>query len=223
MSSLLEVHALNAWYGAAHVVLVVDLQVRRGEVVGLMGRNGAGKSSTLKAVMGLMGRRTGAIRFDGVDVSRKPTHEIARLGVGYVPEERRIFSELTVLENMEVGRQPPRLLADGSVQTPWTLERLFQLFPNLESMRERQASRMSGGEQQMLAMARTLMGNPMLVLLDEPTEGLAPLIVAQMVQMVHALKAQGVGILLAEQNEQFADLVCDRRYGIVQGQVRVAE
>jgi branched-chain amino acid transport system ATP-binding protein len=220
MSTLLEVRGLNAWYGAAHVVLDVDLQVRRGEVVGLMGRNGAGKSSTLKAIMGLMPRRSGVIQFAGHDISRTPTHEVARQGLGFVPENRRIFSELTVIENLEVGRQAARLWPDGTSAPLWTPEKLFQVFPNLATMPDRLGSRMSGGEQQMLAVARTLMGNPLLVLLDEPSEGLAPLIVAQMAAMIQALKSQGVSILLSEQNEQFAAQVCDRRYMIDQGQVR---
>ncbi len=219
MSALLEVCGLNAWYGAAHVVLDVDLQVQRGEVVGLMGRNGAGKSSTLKAIMGLMPRRSGEIRFAGHDITHAPTHEVARQGLGFVPENRRIFSELMVIENLEVGRQAPRRWPDGSSAPSWTPEKLFQVFPNLATMTDRLGSCMSGGEQQMLALARTLMGNPLLVLLDEPSEGLAPLIVAQMAGMINALKGQGVSILLSEQNEQFAALVCDRCYVIAQGQV----
>ena len=220
MSALLEVRGLNAWYGAAHVVLDVDLHVQRGEVVGLMGRNGAGKSSTLKAIMGLMPRRSGDIRFAGSDISLTQTHEVARRGLGFVPENRRIFSELTVIENLEVGRQPPRLWPDGTSAPLWTPEKLFQVFPNLATMPDRLGSRMSGGEQQMLSVARTLMGNPLLVLLDEPSEGLAPLIVAQMVGMIKALKSQGVSVLLSEQNEQFAAAVCDRVYLMDQGQVR---
>ena len=222
MSTLLEVRGLNAWYGAAQVLLDVELQVQRGEVVGLMGRNGAGKSSTLKAIMGLMPRRSGQIRFAGHDISHTPTHEVARLGLGFVPEDRRIFSELTVLENLEVGRQPARHWPDGTPAPLWTPQMLFQVFPNLAAMPRRLGSRMSGGEQQMLSVARTLMGNPLLVLLDEPSEGMAPLIVAQMVRMIQALKSQGVSILLSEQNEQFAARVCDRRYAIAQGQVRAA-
>lgn len=222
MSTLLEVRGLNAWYGAAQVLLDVELQVQRGEVVGLMGRNGAGKSSTLKAIMGLMPRRSGQIRFAGHDISRTPTHEVARLGLGFVPEDRRIFSELTVLENLEVGRQPARHWPDGTPAPLWTPQMLFQVFPNLAAMPDRLGSRMSGGEQQMLSVARTLMGNPLLVLLDEPSEGMAPLIVAQMVRMIQALKSQGVSILLSEQNEQFASRVCDRRYAIAQGQVSAA-
>lgn len=217
---LLQVRGLNAWYGAAQVLFNVELQVQRGEVVGLMGRNGAGKSSTLKALMGLMPRRTGQIVFAGHDISQRHTHAVARLGLGYVPEDRRIFTDLTVQENLAVGRQPSRCWPDGASVPAWTQQRLFDIFPNLASMPQRLGSRMSGGEQQMLAVARTLMGNPLLVLLDEPSEGLAPLIVEQMAGMIHALKAQGVSIVLSEQNEHFASRVCDRIYAIDQGQIR---
>jgi branched-chain amino acid transport system ATP-binding protein len=216
---LLEVRGLNAWYGAAHILFDLDLQVLPGEVVGLMGRNGAGKSTTLKAIMGLVPRRTGQIHFAGQDISTLPTHAVARRGLGYVPEDRRVFAELTVLENLAVGRQPQRFWPDGRAAPFWTTEQLFQVFPNLAAMPQRLGARMSGGEQQMLAVARTLMGNPLLVLLDEPSEGMAPLVVEQMVGMIRALKVQGVGILLSEQNEHFAARVCDRSYALAQGQM----
>ena len=217
---LLEAKALNAWYGAAQILFDVDLQVKRGEVVALMGRNGAGKSTTLKALMGLIAKRTGAINFLGRDVSKAEPHDVARLGLGYVPEDRRIFADLTVLENLEVGRQPPRRWADGSAAPVWTPEKLFKLFPNLGEMPQRLGGRTSGGEQQMLTVARTLMGNPLVVLLDEPSEGVAPLIVEQMAQMILELKAQGVSILLCEQNMHFAELVSDRAYVLEKGQIR---
>lgn len=217
---LLEVKELKAWYGAAQVLFGVDLQVRRGEVVALMGRNGAGKSTTLKAVMGLLPRRTGQVQFLGEDVSRRDPHRIARAGLGYVPEDRRIFSDLTVMENLEVGRQPARTWPDGSAAPGWTPETLFKLFPNLGEMPQRPGGRMSGGEQQMLTVARTLMGNPFVVLLDEPSEGVAPVIVEQMAQMIVALKGQGVSILLSEQNMHFAELVSDRAYVLEKGQIR---
>jgi branched-chain amino acid transport system ATP-binding protein len=217
---LLQVHGLNAWYGAAHILFDLELQVLPGEVVGLMGRNGAGKSTTLKAIMGLLPRRSGQVQFAGQSIAGLSTHAVSRLGLGYVPEERRIFTELTVLENLEVGRQPPRHWPDGRAAPHWTPQRLFEVFPNLAEMPDRLGSRMSGGEQQMLSVARTLMGNPLLVLLDEPSEGMSPLIVQQMVGMVHALKKQGVGILLSEQNEQFAAQVCDRFYTMAQGQIQ---
>ena len=218
--TLLEATGLNAWYGAAHILFDVNLRVNRGEVVALMGRNGAGKSTTLKALMGMLPKRTGTVSFLGQDISRREPHEIARLGMGYVPEDRRVFGDLTVLENLEVGRQQARSWADGSAAPRWTPPQLFTLFPNLGEMPDRPGGRMSGGEQQMLTVARTLMGNPFLVLLDEPSEGVAPLIVEQMAQMILELKAQGVSILLSEQNMHFAELVSDRAYVLEKGQIR---
>jgi branched-chain amino acid transport system ATP-binding protein len=218
--ALLEAKSLNAWYGAAQILFDVDLDVRRGEVVALMGRNGAGKSTTLKALMGLLAKRKGSIRFLGSDVSKAEPHEVARLGLGYVPEDRRVFGDLTVLENLEVGRQPARQWADGSDAPVWNEQRLFALFPNLGEMPDRPGARMSGGEQQMLTVARTLMGNPYVVLLDEPSEGVAPVIVEQMAHMILALKAEGVSILLSEQNMHFAELVSDRAYVLEKGQIR---
>jgi branched-chain amino acid transport system ATP-binding protein len=217
---LLKAAGLNAWYGAAQILFDVDLQVRRGEVVALMGRNGAGKSTTLKAIMGMLARCRGQVNFMGRDIARAEPHAIARAGLGFVPEDRRIFSDLTVMENLEVGRQPARHWPDGSAAPVWTPEALFQLFPNLGEMPQRPGGRMSGGEQQMLTVARTLMGNPFLVLLDEPSEGVAPLIVEQMAQMIIALKTQGVSILLCEQNMHFAELVSDRAYVLEKGQIR---
>jgi len=217
---LLDAKGLNAWYGAAHILFDVDLQVNRGEVVALMGRNGAGKSTTLKALMGMLAKRKGTVSFLGRDVSRAEPHQVARLGMGYVPEDRRVFADLTVMENLEVGKQPPRAWADGSAAPLWTPEKLFALFPNLGEMPDRPGGRMSGGEQQMLTVARTLMGNPYLVLLDEPSEGVAPLIVEQMAHTIMALKAQGVSILLSEQNMHFAELVSDRAYVLEKGQIR---
>lgn len=215
---LLQVQGLNAWYGAAQILFDVSLQVGRGEVVALMGRNGAGKSTTLKALMGMVTRR-GSVQFLGQDIARREPHEIARLGLGYVPEERRIFTDLSVMDNLEVGRQRPRRWPDGTPAPEWTPEKLFALFPNLGEMPQRPGGRMSGGEQQMLTVARTLMGQPLLVLLDEPSEGVAPLIVQQMARTIRALKAQGVSVLLSEQNLPFAEAVADRAYLIEHGQV----
>ena len=215
---LLQVQGLNAWYGAAQILFDVSLQVGRGEVVALMGRNGAGKSTTLKALMGMVARR-GSVQFLGQDIARREPHDIARLGLGYVPEERRIFTDLSVMDNLEVGRQRPRRWPDGTPAPEWTPEKLFALFPNLGEMPQRPGGRMSGGEQQMLTVARTLMGQPLLVLLDEPSEGVAPLIVQQMARTIRALKAQGVSVLLSEQNLPFAEAVADRAYLIEQGQV----
>ena len=220
VDSLLQVQGLSAGYGQAHILFDVDLEVRRGEVVALMGRNGAGKSTTLKALMGMLAHRRGRITFMGRDISRSEPHHAARWGLGFVPEDRRIFTDLTVMENLAVGQQSPRHWPDGTPAPCWTPERLFELFPNLGEMPQRLGGRMSGGEQQMLTVARTLMGNPFLVLLDEPSEGVAPLIVEQMVGMILALKAQGVSILLSEQNMHFAQLVADRAYLLEKGQIR---
>jgi branched-chain amino acid transport system ATP-binding protein len=219
-SPLLDVHDLSAWYGGAHILFDIALQVHAGEVVALMGRNGAGKSTTLKTLMGMVDRRRGRVSFMGRDISRLPPHAIAAVGLGYVPEDRRIFTDLSVLENLEVGRQPPRSGRNGQPLQPWTPQRLFKLFPNLGEMPDRPGGRMSGGEQQMLTVARTLMGNPYLVLLDEPSEGVAPVIVEGMVQMILELKAAGVSILLSEQNLHFAELVSDRVYVLEKGQIR---
>ena len=216
---LLQVQGLNAWYGAAQILFDVSLQVGRGEVVALMGRNGAGKSTTLKALMGMVARR-GSVQFLGQDIARREPHDIARLGLGYVPEERRIFTDLSVMDNLEVGRQRPRRWPDGTAAPEWTPEKLFALFPNLGEMPQRPGGRMSGGEQQMLTVARTLMGQPLLVLLDEPSEGVAPLIVEQMARTILQLKAQGVSVLLSEQNLYFAEAVADRAYVLEKGQIR---
>ena len=216
---LLEVIDLAAWYGAAQILFQVDVEVRRGEVVALMGRNGAGKSTTLKAIMGLLDKYKGTMSFMGRDISTSDPHDVASHGLGYVPEDRRIFTDLTVLENLEVGRQAARQWPDGSPAPLWTAERLFKLFPNLGEMPNRPGGSMSGGEQQMLTVARTLMGNPFLVLLDEPSEGVAPVIVEQMAHMIQELKAQGVSILLSEQNMHFAELVSDRAYVLEKGQI----
>jgi branched-chain amino acid transport system ATP-binding protein len=217
---LLRAQGLCAWYGAAQILFDVDLEVRRGEVVALMGRNGAGKSTTLKAVMGMLAKRRGRLDFMGHDITGAQPYEVARLGLGFVPEDRRVFTDLTVMENLAVGRQPERFWPEGQPAPAWTPEKLFKLFPNLGEMRERPGGRMSGGEQQMLTVARTLMGNPFLVLLDEPSEGVAPVIVEQMAQMILELKAQGVSILLSEQNMHFAELVSDRAYVLEKGQIR---
>ena len=219
-SPALDVQGLNAWYGAAQILYDVSFTVGRGEVVALMGRNGAGKSTTMKAVMGLLPRRSGVVRLNGDDVSARKPFEIARRGIGFTPEDRRIFSDLTVLENLDAGRQKPRRHPDGTPAPEWTPETLFRLFPNLAEMRHRPGGRMSGGEQQMLTIARTLMGNPLLVLLDEPSEGIAPLIVEQVADTIVELKKRGLSILLSEQNVGFAEIVSDRAYMLEKGQIR---
>jgi branched-chain amino acid transport system ATP-binding protein len=218
--TMLNVDNLSAWYGAAQILYDVTLQVNRGEVVALMGRNGAGKSTTMKTIMGMLPRRKGTARFNGRDISRLEPYQIARLGLGFTPEDRRIFADLTVVENLDVGRQPPRTFADGAPAPSWTAEKLFALFPNLAERRDHLGSQMSGGEQQMLTVARTLMGNPLLVLLDEPSEGVAPVIVEQMANTIVELKAEGLSLLLSEQNLHFAALVADRVYLLEKGHTR---
>lgn len=248
-SILLTAQGLNAWYGAAHILRDVSLEAGRGEVVALLGRNGAGKSTTFKAIMGLTQRRATQLDFMGHALTDKRPFEIARLGMGYVPEDRRIFSELTVRENLETGRQPERTWptdvgprsdfhaasfgannglavraqtqdVDATAALNWSTEEIFDLFPHLASLRDRLAGQMSGGEQQMLSVARTLMGNPYLLLLDEPSEGVAPVIVEQMVDMILTLKRRGASVLLSEQNLHFARLVADRAYVLEKGEVR---
>ena len=216
---LLTLHGLCAGYGAARILLDVNLTVRHGEVLALAGRNGAGKSTTLKTLMGLVPARGGRVMFMDGDITHAPPHARARLGLGYVPEDRRIFTALTVRENLEAGRQPPRAWPDGSPAPHWSAKRLFDVFPNLRGMQHRAAGQMSGGEQQMLTLARTLMGNPFLVLLDEPSEGIAPIVVQRMAEVVLELKRAGVAILLSEQNRAFARRVADRECVIEQGRV----
>jgi branched-chain amino acid transport system ATP-binding protein len=218
----LAVENLCAWYGAGQILYDVNLEVGRGEVVALMGRNGAGKSTTMKAIMGMLGRRSGTVRLNGRDISSLKPFEIARLGIGFTPEDRRIFSGLTVLENLDIGLQSPRSFEDGSAAPAWTTDALFQLFPNLAEMRHRLGGRMSGGEQQMLTIARTLMGNPLIVLLDEPSEGIAPVIVEEIANTIVELKKRGLSILLSEQNVGFAQAVSDRAYMLEKGQIRWA-
>ena len=211
---MLLVKDLHAYYGRAHILHGVSLEAMAGEVVALLGRNGAGKSTAMKAIMGLVPPAKGEVNFAGRRIERLPPYRIARLGLGYVPEERRIFTDLTVEENLEVGRQPVRPNAPH-----WTRDKLFALFPNLGEMRGRQGGRMSGGEQQMLTIARTLMGNPSLVLLDEPSEGLSPKIVEQMVEAILTMTKAGVSLVVSEQNLHFARLICDRAYIIERGRI----
>jgi len=212
---VLEVSGLRAGYGPAEVLFGVALHLDRGEVAALMGRNGAGKSTTMKAIMGLLTPRAGSVRFAGQDIAGLAPYRSARLGLGYVPEDRRIFTDLSVIENLEVGRR-----AAPAGRAAWTPERLFEIFPNLAEMRHRRASAMSGGEQQMLTIARTLMGNPEAVLLDEPSEGLAPVIVEQMAEAVLRMKAEGIAVLVSEQDLDFAAAVADRALILEKGQVR---
>lgn len=214
---ILEIEGLDAWYGEAQILFDLPFQVSPGEAVALVGRNGAGKSTTLKAIMGLVRRRARRLSFGGTDLIALPTHAIARLGIGYVPEDRRIFTDLTVRENLDLGRRPP---LSGSHSAEWTLEAVFELFPQLGDMRERRGGQMSGGEQQMLAVARALIGNPALLLLDEPSEGVAPIVVEQMGRALARLKASGLSLLICEENSDLCAGLCDRVLRIEQGELR---
>jgi len=208
---LLSVQDLNAWYGESHVLHGVGFQVPRGEVVTLLGRNGAGKTTTLKSVMGMVGRRQGSVTFDGVETIAMSSDRIARLGLAFCPEERGIFASLDVEENLLL---PPVVRAGGL-----TVEQVFELFPNLKERLSSQGTKLSGGEQQMLAIGRILRTGARLLLLDEPTEGLAPVIVQQIGLTIARLKAEGFTILLVEQNFRFASKVADRHYMMENGRV----
>lgn len=217
---VLQASGLSAWYGRAQILFDVDLQVRQGEVVALLGRNGAGKSTLLKTLMNMVPKRLGDVRLFGHSVMGEPTHALARHGLGYVPQERRIFTGLTVRENLLTGVQPLHRWPDGQQGPAWDMPSLFEHLPNLKHLLDRPGGRISGGEQQMLSLARTLMGNPLVLLLDEPSEGVAPVIVDRMLEMVMTLKQQGVCVLLSEQNLAFAQAVSDRAYLLEQGQIQ---
>ena len=212
---ILRVESLNTFYGKAQILFDVSLDVDCREVVVLLGRNGAGKTTTLKSIMGMVSSIKGNIIFKGKPIGGIPPYKCCVQGLGYVPQNRRIFKRLTVLENLEVGRQPP---TKGSAA--WTPGRLFDLFPNLAEKRHHLAGMLSGGEQQMLTISRTLMGNPELIILDEPTEGLAPIIVNQLSTTIRRLKSEGISILMAEQNLNFARTNCDRAYILYQGHIQ---
>jgi branched-chain amino acid transport system ATP-binding protein len=208
---LLKIRGLEAWYGESHVLHGIDFDVGAGEVVTLLGRNGAGKTTTLKSIIGIMARRTGSITFDGVETIGLPARKIARLGLGYVPEERGIFSSLSVLENLLL---PPQVKPGGM-----SVEGIYELFPNLKERSKSPGTKLSGGEQQMLALGRILRTGAKLLLLDEPTEGLAPVIVQQIGRTIQRLKKDGFTILLVEQNFRFAQTVADRHYIVQEGRV----
>ncbi len=212
---MLELSKINSLYGKAHVLRDLSLTVEHSQVVSLLGRNGAGKSTTMKSIMQMVIPKTGNVRFLGEDITGFAPHKVAKMGLGYVPEDRRIFTDLTVLENLEVGRQPPR---QGAVT--WTLDMVFDLFPNLGERRNNRGREMSGGEQQMLTIARTLMGNPRLILLDEPSEGIAPLLVEQLANIIMMLKQEGLTVLISEQNLHFAQIVADMAVIIESGAVK---
>ena len=208
---LLAVSGLQAWYGESHILHGVDFEVRRGEVVTLLGRNGVGKTTTLKSIMGIVGKREGSVRFDNVETTGLTSNRIARLGVAFCPEERGIFASLTVLENLML---PPKVKEGG-----FSVERIYELFPNLKERQASQGTKLSGGEQQMLAIGRILRTGATLLLLDEPTEGLAPVIVQQIGATIRKLKTEGLTILLVEQNFRFAQTVADRHYVMENGRV----
>ncbi len=211
---MLQLEAVHAYYGDSHVLQGVSLAVRQGEIVCLLGRNGAGKSTTMKAAVGVVPPRRGSVRFFGEEIAGKPVYSIVRKGLAFVPEDRRIFAGLTVTENLEVALLPPRPGLE-----PWTIDRLFQVFPLLDRLRERKGGNLSGGEQQMLAIARALAGNPALLLLDEPCEGLAPVIVEELARVILEIK-NTIPVLLAEQNALFALSISDRGYVIDKGLIR---
>jgi branched-chain amino acid transport system ATP-binding protein len=208
---LLSVKGLNAWYGESHILHGVDLEVRAGEVVTLLGRNGVGKTTTLKSIMGMVGRREGSITSEGTETIALPSHRIARLGIAFCPEERGIFASLNVLENLML---PPRVREGG-----FSERQVYEIFPNLKERLASQGTKLSGGEQQMLAIGRILRTGARLLLLDEPTEGLAPVIVQQIGRTLARLKQEGFTILLVEQNFRFAQAVADRHYVMENGRV----
>jgi branched-chain amino acid transport system ATP-binding protein len=208
---MLEIRDLHAFYGESHILHGVSLDVRKGEVVTLLGRNGAGKTTTMRSIMGIVGKRTGSIRLDGAELVGLPSNRIAKLGIGYVPEERGIFSSLNVEENLML---PPQIKKGGM-----TVDAIYDLFPNLKERRRSQGTRLSGGEQQMLAIGRILRTGADFILLDEPTEGLAPVIIQQIGKVVRELKQRGMTILLVEQNFRFAATIADRHYVMEEGNI----
>jgi len=212
---ILEVIDIYTSYGLSQVLFGVSLQVDKGEVVSILGRNGVGKTTTLRSVMGLTPPKSGSIKWRSEEIAGKPPYQIAILGIGFVPEDRRIFSDLTVWENLDVA-----IKSSGGKKDGWTIERVFELFPALKPIKNRKGGYLSGGEQQMLTIARTLMGNPELLLLDEPSEGLAPIVVQQLGEQISKLRGEGVTILLCEQNARFSLDLSDRVYILEKGEVR---
>lgn len=212
---MIEVREIDSFYGKAQILRNLGFSIGAGEVVSILGRNGAGKTTTMKSIMQLVRPRSGSVTFNGTELVGLPPYKVAKMGLGYVPEERRIFTDLTILENLEVGRQPPR---EGVPE--WSVDMLFELFPNLSERRKNRGKALSGGEQQMLTIARTLMGNPICLLLDEPSEGIAPVIVEQMAETIMRIKKQRLTVVLSEQNLHFARLVADRAIIIESGQKR---
>jgi branched-chain amino acid transport system ATP-binding protein len=212
---ILEVIDIYTTYGLSQILFGVSFQVDRGEVVSVLGRNGVGKTTTLRSVMGLAPPKSGSIRWKGEEIAGRHPYQIALLGIGFVPEDRRIFSDLTVWENLDVA-----IKSSGGKRDGWTIERVFELFPALNPIQNRKGGYLSGGEQQMLTIARTLMGNPELLLLDEPSEGLAPIVVQQLGEQISKLRGEGMTILLCEQNARFSLNLSDRVYILEKGEVR---
>jgi branched-chain amino acid transport system ATP-binding protein len=212
---ILNVDRIDTFYGQSHVLQGISLSIHEGEVVSLLGRNGVGKTTTLRSIMGLTPARNGRILFKGIDIVRKPSFRVAQLGIGYMPDDRRIFPDLTLFENLELAR---RLSKRGKVQ--WTFEKIYDLFPVFVNLKERKGNQLSGGEQKMLAIGRALMKNPDLLLSDEPSEGLAPLIVQNLVEVLGRIRSEGVTILLADQNLKFCRKTSDRGYILEKGMVQ---
>ena len=211
----LELNKINTFYGLSHILFDVSLNVEKGEVVVLLGRNGAGKTTTMISIMGINPPKSGSVNYRGKDITGLASYKVARLGVGFVPEDRRIFPDLTVHANLDVGR---RVSKDRP--TKWTLDRIYQLFPLLEKFAQRRGGTLSGGEQQMLTIARTLMGDPDFLLLDEPSEGLAPIIVKSLGDFINVIKKEGMTVLLSEQNSKFALKHADRAYIVDNGAIK---
>ncbi len=212
---LLEVENINTFYGLSHILFDISLKVDQGEVVVLLGRNGAGKTTTMRSIMGLTPPKQGTVKFGGREITGKPPYRIARLGLGFVPEDRRIFPDLTVYANLDVGRRRSKSKGEG-----WSVDRIYELFPRLKELSNRRGGNLSGGEQQMLTIARTLMGNPRLILLDEPSEGLAPIIVKVLGRFIDLIKQEGLTVLLSEQNVKFALKHSDRAYIVDNGHIK---
>jgi branched-chain amino acid transport system ATP-binding protein len=215
---ILDVRDIHTAYGLSRVLFGISLSVEAGECVCLLGRNGVGKTTTMRSIMGLTPPQSGRIFWDGRDITGWAPYRVSRAGIGFVPEDRRVFGDLTVWENLDVARRAPRRPAEGA--SAWTIERVFDLFPKLGELATRHGGLLSGGEQQMLTIARTLMGNPLLLLLDEPSEGLAPLVVWHLLEQITRLKREGLTILLAEQNVEFSLALADRVYVVEKGAIR---
>lgn len=215
---ILETSGINTYYGTSHILFDVTLHMKQGELVCILGRNGSGKTTTLRSIMGLTAPRTGSVKFHGEDLCGKPSYYIAQKGIGYVPDNRLIFPDLTVLENLEIGRKN----SEHYKGDPWTIDRVYDIFPHLKKLEKHLGGHLSGGEQQMLSIGRTLMGNPELILLDEPVEGLAPLIVKDFAEKLIKLKELGVTILFSEQNIRFSLAIAERAYVINKGRIEYA-